>query len=74
MYRNWLDCVKKVYANEGGIRAFYKGVLPQLVGVAPEKVRSRVLSSFLFLVTGLALTNFVTYLGFKTHGQRLDSK
>ncbi|KAL1408030.1 mitochondrial aspartate-glutamate transporter agc1 [Vanrija albida] len=37
LYRNWLDCVKKVYANEGGVRAFYRGVLPQLVGVAPEK-------------------------------------
>ena len=37
LYRNALDCVKKVYANEGGLRAFYRGVLPQLVGVAPEK-------------------------------------
>jgi solute carrier family 25 aspartate/glutamate transporter 12/13 len=30
--------VKKVYFNEGGVRAFYRGVVPQLVGVAPEKV------------------------------------
>lgn len=37
LYRNALDCVKKVYTNEGGVRAFYRGVLPQLVGVAPEK-------------------------------------
>lgn len=37
MYRNAADCIKKVYANEGGFRAFYRGVLPQLVGVAPEK-------------------------------------
>jgi len=37
LYRNAFDCIKKVYANEGGIRAFYRGVLPQLVGVAPEK-------------------------------------
>jgi hypothetical protein len=37
LYRNAWDCVKKVYANEGGVRAFYRGVLPQLVGVAPEK-------------------------------------
>jgi solute carrier family 25 aspartate/glutamate transporter 12/13 len=29
--------VKKVFANEGGVRGFYRGVLPQLVGVAPEK-------------------------------------
>lgn len=37
LYRNAWDCVKKVYANEGGVRAFYRGVMPQLVGVAPEK-------------------------------------
>lgn len=37
LYRNAWDCVKKVYKNEGGVRAFYRGVLPQLVGVAPEK-------------------------------------
>lgn len=37
LYRNAADCVKKVYANEGGFRAFYRGVWPQLVGVAPEK-------------------------------------
>lgn len=37
LYRNAFDCIKKVYTNEGGVRAFYRGVLPQLVGVAPEK-------------------------------------
>ena len=37
MYRNWRDVVRKVYTNEGGVRAFYRGVWPQLVGVAPEK-------------------------------------
>lgn len=37
MYRNAFDCIKKVYTNEGGVRAFYRGVIPQLVGVAPEK-------------------------------------
>jgi solute carrier family 25 aspartate/glutamate transporter 12/13 len=37
LYRNAWDCIKKVYANEGGVRAFYRGVMPQLVGVAPEK-------------------------------------
>lgn len=37
LYRNAADCVKKVYANEGGVRGFYRGVWPQLLGVAPEK-------------------------------------
>ena len=36
LYKNSLDCAKKVIKNEG-IRGLYSGVLPQLVGVAPEK-------------------------------------
>ncbi|TVY73288.1 Calcium-binding mitochondrial carrier protein Aralar1, partial [Lachnellula suecica] len=36
MYKNSLDCAKKVIRNEG-FTGLYSGVLPQLVGVAPEK-------------------------------------
>jgi solute carrier family 25 aspartate/glutamate transporter 12/13 len=36
LYRNSMDCVRKVYANEG-LRGFYRGLPPQLLGVAPEK-------------------------------------
>jgi solute carrier family 25 aspartate/glutamate transporter 12/13 len=36
LYLNSLDCFKKVVRNEG-FRGLYSGVLPQLVGVAPEK-------------------------------------
>lgn len=36
LYKNSLDCAKKVIKNEG-IKGLYSGVLPQLVGVAPEK-------------------------------------
>ncbi|EOQ99986.1 hypothetical protein J056_001216 [Wallemia ichthyophaga EXF-994] len=36
MYANSIDCVKKVFKNEG-FTGFYRGLLPQLVGVAPEK-------------------------------------
>ncbi|TIB78232.1 hypothetical protein E3Q18_03141 [Wallemia mellicola] len=36
MYTNSIDCVKKVMRNEG-FKGFYRGLLPQLVGVAPEK-------------------------------------
>lgn len=36
LYNNSLDCFKKVVRNEG-FRGLYSGVLPQLVGVAPEK-------------------------------------
>jgi len=38
LYRNPWDCIKKVYGNEGGVKGFYRGVVPQLIGVAPEKV------------------------------------
>lgn len=36
LYENSLDCARKVLRNEG-FRGFYSGVIPQLVGVAPEK-------------------------------------
>ncbi|OQO08507.1 hypothetical protein B0A48_06377 [Cryoendolithus antarcticus] len=36
LYQNSLDCFQKVIRNEG-FRGLYSGVLPQLVGVAPEK-------------------------------------
>lgn len=36
LYNNSIDCAKKVVRNEG-FRGLYSGVLPQLVGVAPEK-------------------------------------
>lgn len=36
LYTNSIDCAKKVVRNEG-FRGLYSGVLPQLVGVAPEK-------------------------------------
>ncbi|KZT27699.1 mitochondrial carrier [Neolentinus lepideus HHB14362 ss-1] len=36
LYKNSLDCVQKVFRNEG-ILGFYRGLGPQLIGVAPEK-------------------------------------
>ncbi|KAI8866496.1 mitochondrial carrier, partial [Ramicandelaber brevisporus] len=36
MYKNSIDCFRKVVRNEG-LRGLYSGLLPQLVGVAPEK-------------------------------------
>ncbi len=36
LYKNSWDCFKKVIANEGVV-GLYRGLLPQLVGVAPEK-------------------------------------
>lgn len=36
LYRNSIDCFRKVISNEGFV-GLYRGLLPQLVGVAPEK-------------------------------------
>lgn len=36
MYKNSIDCAKKVIRNEG-IKGLYSGLGPQLLGVAPEK-------------------------------------
>ncbi len=36
LYNNSIDCARKVIRNEG-FRGLYSGVVPQLIGVAPEK-------------------------------------
>ena len=36
LYNNSIDCARKVIKNEG-FKGLYSGVLPQLIGVAPEK-------------------------------------
>jgi len=36
MYRNSWDCFKKVIRHEG-FAGLYRGLVPQLMGVAPEK-------------------------------------
>ena len=36
LYKNSIDCARKVIKNEG-FKGLYSGVLPQMIGVAPEK-------------------------------------
>lgn len=36
MYKNSIDCAQKILRNEG-VLGFYRGLGPQLIGVAPEK-------------------------------------
>ena len=36
MYKNSFDCFRKVIKNEGP-KGLYRGLVPQLIGVSPEK-------------------------------------
>lgn len=45
MYRNSWDCAKKVIRHEG-IFGLYRGLLPQLVGVCPEKAIKLTMNDF----------------------------
>lgn len=36
LYKNSIDCAQKIFRNEG-LMGFYRGLGPQLIGVAPEK-------------------------------------
>lgn len=37
VYSGPIDCFNKIRLTEGGFRAFYRGLVPNLVGVTPEK-------------------------------------
>ncbi|XP_012691870.1 calcium-binding mitochondrial carrier protein Aralar1 [Clupea harengus] len=45
MYKNSFDCAKKVLRYEG-FSGFYRGLLPQLIGVAPEKAIKLTVNDF----------------------------
>ncbi|XP_019945582.1 electrogenic aspartate/glutamate antiporter SLC25A12, mitochondrial isoform X3 [Paralichthys olivaceus] len=45
MYKNSFDCAKKVLRYEG-VFGFYRGLLPQLIGVAPEKAIKLTVNDF----------------------------
>lgn len=45
-YNGYFDCFKKVIKNEGFL-GLYRGLLPQLCGVTPEKAIKLTVSNFL---------------------------
>ena len=50
MYKNSFDCFKKVIRHEG-FRGLYRGLPPQLVGVAPEKAIKLTVSNAIAVFT-----------------------
>ncbi|KAI0660589.1 mitochondrial carrier [Cubamyces menziesii] len=46
LYKNSMDCVRKVFRNEGFL-GFYRGLGPQLIGVAPEKAIKLTVNDFI---------------------------
>ncbi|UJR25584.1 hypothetical protein I4U23_006928 [Adineta vaga] len=46
LYRNSIDCFKKVVRHEG-VFGLYRGLIPQLVGVAPEKAIKLTVNDFI---------------------------
>ena len=45
LYRNSFDCFKKVLRHEG-VTGLYRGIVPQLMGVAPEKAITLTVNDF----------------------------
>lgn len=45
LYKNSLDCARKIFRNEGFV-GFYRGLGPQLIGVAPEKAIKLTVNDF----------------------------
>lgn len=45
LYKNSFDCARKIFRNEGFI-GFYRGLGPQLIGVAPEKAIKLTVNDF----------------------------
>lgn len=37
VYSGPIDCFKTIVRTEGGVRALYRGLVPNLIGVTPEK-------------------------------------
>ncbi|KZT72887.1 mitochondrial carrier [Daedalea quercina L-15889] len=46
LYKNSFDCIQKVFRNEGFV-GFYRGLGPQLIGVAPEKAIKLTVNDFI---------------------------
>ena len=48
IYSGPVDCFTKILRNEGGFRALYRGLAPNLVGVTPEKAIKLVIQTHSF--------------------------
>lgn len=46
-YSGPLDCVRKIVSTEGGVPALYRGLIPNLIGVTPEKAIKLAVNEFI---------------------------
>lgn len=46
-YSGPIDCIRKIVTNEGGPRALYRGLVPNLIGVTPEKAIKLAVNEFI---------------------------
>ena len=60
MYRNSAECAKSVFSNEGFL-GFYRGLIPQLIGVAPEKAIKLTMNDLVRNLTSDADGNCLLY-------------
>lgn len=74
-YDGPIDCLKKIYTTEGGIRAFYKGLSANLIGVIPEKaiklVRAIGITLLYNLYIELSRIHLIISLGPRLYRQRM---
>lgn len=47
LYNGGVDCFRKIIKNEGGVRALYRGLSANLVGVTPEKALKLAVNDYL---------------------------
>lgn len=59
LYKNGWDCTQKLWT-QGGIKSFYRGCVPQMIGVAPEKAVK--LLTYTFITSNLNKDSWTTQI------------
>lgn len=57
VYTGPIHCLKTIIKIEGGVRALYRGLVPNLIGVTPEKAIKLVNSIYSFIKYDVTIIN-----------------